>query len=94
MTYLKKINNRYYQYINKDTKTVYQLEYGDRGIYSQGKSWYLRVIYNGICKATTVASFVVKTDGHQVEREDYGGRLWTFNELFPEANKMIERMEE
>lgn len=92
-TYLKAISDRFYHYINKDTRTIYTLSYGDRGVYGNGKSWYLNVQYYGASLKNHVATFTTKTDGHHCEREDYKGRLWDFGELFVEANKMIGKME-
>lgn len=93
MKYLKQINDRYYQYIDKETKTVYSLKYGDRGIYGFGKAWYLNVIYFGIAEKTHIATFTVKSDGHRCEEEDYGRTLWTISQILPVANMMIGRMQ-
>ena len=87
---LKQINDQFYQYFDKDTKMLFSLKLGDRGVYGSGKSWYLTYIFDG--QKNYVASFVIQDDGYKCYQKDTGGKLWKFSELFPAANEMIRKM--
>lgn len=90
MVKLQKIHDKRYCYYDKPTKTLYTLKYGDRGVYGRGKSWYLKMKI-GESKDDCIATFTVKTDCNYCEKEDYGGRLWTDDEAFREATRIIEK---
>ena len=71
MQLLNKVNERFYSYFDKDTKMLFTMRLGDRGVYSAGKAWYLTVTYDGAQQ--TIATFSVKDDGYKTYKEDYLG---------------------
>lgn len=90
MQLLTKVNARFYSYFDKDTKMLFTLSLGDRGVYGSGKAWYLTVTYDGAKQ--TIATFSIKDDGHKTYKEDYMGKLWNDNDAIAEANKMVCKM--
>lgn len=87
---LKKINEHFYKYLDGGSGMLFSLKYGDRGVLSAGKSWYLSVVYGG--EKISIASFVTKDDGYSCYRDDTGGKLWSFQDLIVEANNMVRGM--
>lgn len=87
MSKFQKINDSFYILNTNIAGVCYVLEFGTRGIYSQGKAWRLYQIGNG--GKTLVACFTVCDDGNKCYEIDYGSRLWTFDELIKEATKMV-----
>ena len=92
--YLKQINEEYYQFIDREDCTVYTLKKGNVGTWGFGECWRLSVIYYGCTEPIVLACFTTKSDGHYMEKETYGHRLWVFPEIWKEANEMIARMQE
>lgn len=90
MQLLTKVNERFYSYFDKDTKMLFTLSIGARGVYSVGKAWYLCVTYDGAKQ--TIATFSTKDDGHKTYKEDYMGKLWSDNDALAEADEMVCRM--
>jgi hypothetical protein len=90
MQVLNKVNENFYSYFDKDTKMLFTLKYGDRGVYGSGKAWYLSVTYDGAKQ--TIATFSVKDDGHRTYKDDYLGMLWKDPIAIVEADKMVCRM--
>ena len=90
MKLLNKVNERFYSYFDRDTKMLFTLNYGDRGIYGRGKAWYLSVTYDGAKQ--TIATFSILDDGHGTYRDDYLGKLWDDYSAIIEADKMVCRM--
>ena len=90
MQLLNKVNERFYSYFDKDTKMLFTIKLGDRGVYGTGKAWYLTVTYDGAQQ--TIATFSVKDDGRKTYKEDYLGILWKDNDAISEANRMVCRM--
>ena len=90
MKFLKCVNNRFYSYFDKETKMLFTFKYGDRGVYGQGKAWYLTVTYDGAKQ--TIATFTVVSDNHNCQKNDYLGKLWQSGEALCEADKMISNM--
>lgn len=87
MNILTKVNENFYSYFDKDTKMLFTLKHGDRGVYGIGKAFYLTVTYDGVNQ--TIATFSTKDDGHKRYKEDYLGRLWDKQDALDEANKMV-----
>jgi hypothetical protein len=87
---LKKINERFYSYFHTETGMLFTLKYGDRGVFGFGKAWYLTVIYAG--EKQTIATFTIKDDNHGCYRDDYLGKLWTFDKVLPLARQMVRDM--
>lgn len=90
MKLLNQVNERFYSYFDKDTKMLFTLKYGDRGIYGFGKAWYLSVTYDGAKQ--TIATFTVKDDGHKTYKEDYLGKLWDDVSVLESADVMVCKM--
>lgn len=90
MNILNKVNENFYSYFDKDTKMLFTLKHGSRGVYSLGRAWYLSVTYDGAKQ--TMATFSTKDDGHKTYKEDYLGKLWSDSDVIEEANKMVCRM--
>ena len=88
---LKRINERFYSYLDRETGMLFTLWYGDRGIYGFGKSWYLQLTY---CKEKHgLATFTMVDDGHKCYKGDYKGQLWhNFDIILIESNRMIKDM--
>lgn len=87
MNILTKVNENFYSYFDKDTKMLFTLKQGDRGVYGMGKAFYLTVTYDGAKQ--TIATFSTKDDGYKHYKEDYLGRLWDKQDALDEANKMV-----
>lgn len=87
---LKRVNDTYYFYNDKENNMKFTLNYGDRGVYGMGKAYYLNVYFNDT--KSHLATFTVKDDNHKCYKEDYGMRLWGITEILPQAEKMIENM--
>lgn len=87
---LTKVNERFYSYFDKETKMLFTLKYGDRGIYGDGKAFYLYVTYDGAQQ--TIATFTTRDDGHRCYEKDYMGILWNTSNALREANEMVCRM--
>lgn len=90
MNLLNKVNENFYSYFDKNTKMLFTLKYGDRGVYGRGKAWYLSVTYDGANQ--TMATFSVKDDGYSSYRDDYLGMLWENPIAIVEADKMVCKM--
>ena len=90
MRVLKMVNNRFYSYFDKDTKMLFTLRYGDRGVYGAGKAWYLSVAFADTKQ--TIATFTVADDNHKCYKSDYLGKLWNTNDVMREADEMVYRM--
>lgn len=90
MKFLIEVNENFYSYFDKDTKMLFTLSYGRRGVYGSGKAWYLCVTYDGAKQ--TIATFSVKDDGHRTYMEDYLGKLWDDCLAILEADKMVCKM--
>lgn len=90
MSILTKVNEKFYSYFDKETKMLFTLKYGDRGIYGYGKAFYLTVTYDGAKQ--TIATFTVKDDGYKCYKDDYMGKLWDSYDTLREANRMVCRM--
>ena len=39
MSILTKVNEKFYSYFDKETKMLFTLKYGDRGVYGSGKAF-------------------------------------------------------
>ena len=87
MNILTKVNENFYSYFDKDTKMLFTLKHGDRGVYGMGKAFYLTVTYDGAKQ--TIATCSTKDDGYKRYKEDYLGRLWDKQDALDEANKMV-----
>ena len=87
MNILTKVNENFYSYFDKETKMLFTLKHGARGVYGFGKAFFLSVTYDGTKQ--TIATFSTKDDGHQIYREDYMGKLWNVSDALKEANKMV-----
>ena len=90
MSILTKINEKFYSYFDKETKMLFTLKYGDRGVYGYGKAFYLTVTYDGAKQ--NIATFTVKDDGYKCYKDDYMGKLWDSYDTLIEANRMVCRM--
>lgn len=90
MSILTKVNEKFYSYFDKETKMLFTLKYGDRGVYGYGKAFYLTVTYDGAKQ--TIATFTTKDDGYKCYKEDYMGILWNEYNVLKEANEMVCRM--
>ena len=90
MSILTKVNEKFYSYFDKETKMLFTLKYGDRGVYGHGKAFYLTVTYDGAKQ--TIATFTTKNDGYKCYHEDYMGILWNEYNVLKEANEMVCRM--
>ena len=90
MKLLNKVNENFYSYFDKNTKMLFTLKYGDRGVYGSGKAWYLSVTYDGAKQ--TMATFSVVNDGHNTYKDDYLGKLWQNPLAIVEADKMVCKM--
>lgn len=86
---LKKINSEYYHFHDNKTGFTFTLKYGVLGICSIGRCWRLKSAINGV--ENVIACFMTIDDGHHYYKRCYDERLWDdfFNEILPEANKMI-----
>ena len=71
---------------------LFTLKYGERGIYGNGKAWYLSVAYAG--EKQTIATFSVRDDGYGSFKDDYMGRLWDSGSVIREADQMVSKMVE
>ena len=91
MKFLQQINERFYSYFDSNTKMLFTLSFGDRGVYGNGKAWYLSVTYNGGDKQT-IATFSTRNDGHSCYKDDYKGKLWTSYEALFAADEMVAKM--
>ena len=87
MKYLKYVSNEFYSYFDSKKQMFFTLKKDERGIYGKGNAWYLKVIYGGAERL--IATFSIKDDGHGSYRSDYGGRIWTTQEVFKEADAMV-----
>ena len=85
---LKRINDKLYTYLDKQTRMFFTLKYDDRGVMYCGKAWYLHVVYQN-CK-NHIATFTVKDDGYGCYKKDLDGRLWNTSDVLPRANQMIQ----
>lgn len=90
MKLLNKVNENFYSYFDKDTKMLFTLKYGDRGVCGKGKAWYLYVTYDGVKQS--MATFSVKDDGYKTYKEDYLGWIWEVPLAIYEADKMVRKM--
>ena len=90
MQLLTKVNERFYSYFDNNTKMLFTLSHGDRGVYGSGKALYLTVTYDGAKQ--TIATFSTKDDGHKTYREDYMGKLWSDDDALAEADEMVCKM--
>ena len=90
MRYLNRINERFYSYFDKDTKMLFTMNYGDRGVYGIGKAWYLSVTYDGAKQ--TIATFTTVDDNRNCYRSDYLGKLWNTCDALISADEMVWKM--
>ena len=90
MSILTKVNEKFYSYFDKETKMLFTLKYGDRGVYGYGKAFYLTVTYDGAKQV--IATFTTKDDGYRCYEEDYRGIVWNAYNVLKEANEMVCRM--
>ena len=90
MAYLHKVNEGFYSYFDRETKMLFTLKYGDRGVYGVGKAWYLSVTYDGANQ--TIATFSTKDDWHKSYKSDYLGKLWDDYSAILEADRMVYKM--
>jgi len=90
--FLKEINEESFcSYLDRDTGILFTLNKGGRGVYSNGKAWYLKANYKGV--EYSIATFSIKDDGHGSFKGDYKGKLWTnMSEIVDESEKMIKKM--
>ena len=88
---LKRINERFYSYLDKETGMLFTLWYGDRGVYGSGKAWYLQLTY---CQNKhNLATFTVADDGRNCYKQDYKAKLWhNFDIILLESNNMVKSM--
>lgn len=84
---LKKINDKLYIYINKENNVIFTLERQRIGVYSNGRCHTLVMHMNG--SDIIIATFVTSDDGHQCYNNYCESRLWTEDEIIPEADRMI-----
>lgn len=71
MVKFNKVTDRLYILKYKDY--VFSLRYGDRGILSYGKGWFLKVITP---YELSLACFCTKDDGHDCYKQSYGSKIW------------------
>ena len=87
---LNRINNRYYNYIDKDTGFIFNFKAGDIGVCSCGKCWRLALVANGV--ETVIACYTTAADGHNCYRNTTEAKLWTNEDALFEANRTIKRL--
>lgn len=90
LNYLRRVNEKFYSYFDKNTKMLFTMRYGDRGVYGSGKAWYLSVTYGD--DRQTIATFTVKDDGHKCYTNDHLGKLWNTCDAIVSADEMVWRM--
>lgn len=87
MNILIKVNENFYSYFDKETKMLFTLKHGARGVYGSGKAFFLSVTYDGAKQ--TIATFTTIDDGYKCYKEDYMGILWNASDALEEANRMV-----
>ncbi len=83
----KKVNRWCYKYQTNIIGIYFTLESESCGVELKGSCWRLYKYGNG--GRRLVASFVVKDDEYFCHEENFGGRLWTLDDLMKEAKKLI-----
>jgi len=87
---LNRINEQFYNYIDKNTGYIFNFEAGVIGVYGTGICWRLKLIANG-CESI-LACFVTKDDNHHCYFKTTGSKLWDDSDARMAAELMIDRM--
>lgn len=85
---LKKINERFYTHLDRETNMLFTFEKGEIGVYSAGECWRLWVTYAN--QKSLIACFVTRDDNHHATKKySLEGRIWDFWQALPVAEKMV-----
>lgn len=85
---LKKMNDRFYCHLDRETHMLFTYEKGEIGVYSAGDCWRLWVTYAN--QKSLIACFVTRDDRHRAaEKYSLEGRIWGPAEALTAAKKMV-----